>query len=81
MNTKTPPEIAYTEDGYVKVRTHTCHVCGTSSVLKIRRNELDRWKRGDYIQDAFPTMTPADREMLISGTHPACWNSLFSEDD
>jgi hypothetical protein len=26
-------------------------------------------------------MSAADREVLISGTHPACWDKLFPEEE
>lgn len=29
------------------------------------------------IDVAFPTLTPAQRELLISGTHPECWDALM----
>lgn len=37
-----------------------------------------------YIQDIFPYLTPAERELLISGICGECWEKLFPpepEDD
>jgi len=36
---------------------------------------------GQPIVLAFPDMSVDDREMLISGTHPACWDRLFPCED
>jgi len=27
----------------------------------------------------FPELIPDQRELLISGTHPACWDVMFAE--
>jgi hypothetical protein len=48
------------------------------------RQLVERWREGELIQDVFPDMSVNDREMLITGTHPACWDKLFpgeEEDD
>ena len=37
-----------------------------------------RWTvQGYFIQDAFPYMTPEEREFLLTGTTPEEWNELF----
>ena len=33
------------------------------------------------IQHAFPEMPMETRELLISGTHPECWDSLYKDED
>lgn len=65
----------------VTVSTPICFVCGEKSFIKVRRSDLERYKNGDLIQHAFPEMLPQDREMLISGTHPDCFDQLFPEED
>jgi 23S rRNA maturation-related 3'-5' exoribonuclease YhaM len=30
-----------------------------------------KWERGTYIQDAFPKLTPAERDYLMTGITPA----------
>ena len=30
-----------------------------------------RWERGTYIQDAFPSLTPSERDYLMTGLTPA----------
>lgn len=65
----------------VTYTTRPCVVCHESTDMEIPADGFDAWKdRGLYVQDAFPEMSPDEREMLISGTHPACWEALFAEE-
>lgn len=32
------------------------------------------------IQNAFPKLTPAQREVLMTGIHPQCWDALFADE-
>jgi hypothetical protein len=34
---------------------------------------------GEATQVAFPNMPADQREMLISGTHPVCWDMMMAE--
>lgn len=40
-----------------------------------------RWRGGQLIQYAFPDMSLDHRELLISGTSPGGFDSLFEEPD
>ena len=41
-----------------------------------------RWQCQEIlIQQAFPEMTSGERELLKTGFHPACWDSLFNEEE
>lgn len=64
----------------ITVTTHTCRVCGKASQMEIPAAGLIAWNDGALVQDAFPQMSIDEREMLISGTHPACWDALFGEE-
>jgi hypothetical protein len=64
----------------IVVKTKTCTVCGEYEVWSLDRKAVENWQGGEYIQNAFPDMSAEDRELLISGTHPACWSKLFGED-
>ena len=65
----------------IVVKTKTCTVCGEYEVWSLDRQAVTRWQEGELIQNAFPDMSMADREILISGTHPACWSKLFPEEE
>lgn len=50
------------------------------------RHELDtvafrRWQGGEFVQNAFPTMSVDKREQLVSGMCGGCWDALFAEED
>ena len=36
--------------------------------------------RGNSVAECFPTLSLDQRELLISGTHPECWDALMGED-
>jgi hypothetical protein len=60
----------------VKVHCNTCCVCGKSATLEVPIEGYKKWQSGAHVQDAFPAMPPDQRELLISGTHPKCWDEL-----
>ena len=39
------------------------------------------WKDGELIQNAFPNLTPAQREFILTGCTEDEWNKLWGEDD
>ena len=65
----------------MEIVTHNCPICNKYTVMVVDIAEFNAWRAGLLIQQAFPTMSQEDRELLISGTHPDCWDSLFSEED
>lgn len=65
----------------IVVRTQTCSVCGEYEMWSLDRAAVTRWREGENIQKVFPDMSAGDREVLISGTHPACWDQLFGEEE
>lgn len=58
-------------------RTRRCVVCGLTSTMWLSVAAVEAWQGGMLIQYAFPDMDPREREMLISGTHPECFERLF----
>jgi hypothetical protein len=64
----------------IVVRTKTCTVCGEYEVWSLDRELVNRWQGGENIQLVFPDMNESDREILISGTHAACWDQLFPKE-
>jgi hypothetical protein len=65
----------------IVLRTKVCHVCGNYELWSLDRKAVESWQAGEYIQNAFPDMSMEDREVLITGTHPTCWNKLFPEEE
>lgn len=56
----------------------TCDFCGaTCKPFHVERTSLEEWQEGKLIQDALPNLTPEQREAMISGMCPTCWNRTF----
>ena len=51
--------------------------------VTIEQMELgeDAYAAGAYIQDAFPFLTPEQREFLMTGITPGQWDELFAEEE
>jgi hypothetical protein len=58
------------------VKTRRCIMCGKTSTITVDAAAHRRWKAGTLIQKAFPDLNSVTRELLINGTHPACWGDL-----
>ena len=56
-----------------------CMVCGTQSHLRVPVEGWIKRMDGKATHVAFPDMPAEKREMLISGTHPKCWDELFRD--
>jgi len=67
----------------IKVLCKKCVRCGKRSVVTMPKVAYDQWDngRGLFIQQAWPNSSPDDREMLISGTDPTCFNAMFPEEE
>jgi hypothetical protein len=53
--------------------------CGKTFTLPVTEGEYKNWKDGMLIQDAMPSLTQDDRELLISGTCPECSQAMMAE--
>lgn len=50
--------------------------------LPITQAQIAAYNRGTLVQDAFPNLSPEEREFLMTGVTPEEWHSVFgSEDD
>lgn len=80
---ETMPEWADEYDYYTTttVTTRPCTVCGNQSQVIVPTDDLESWRSGTLIQNAFPYFTPAERELLMTGLHGECWDSLFGEEE
>jgi len=61
--------------------TKTCPWCKKDSLITIDYDKWQRWQDGELIQNVFPEMSRSKREILISGTHPKCWDEMWGEND
>lgn len=60
-----------------------CRWCGQGVGLVASQLEWDMWFSPDrpMVQRCFPTMSAENREMLVSGTCPKCWDSMFGGEE
>ena len=61
--------------------TLPCCVCKLTSMVDVDSAKLARWRAGEHVQDVWPEMSADDRELLITGIHPNCWDWIFAEDE
>lgn len=68
--------VAFAERDYAaEVR---CRYCGTSYSIMYNRRDMIEWMNGrGYIQDLLSYLSPAERELLISGTCGKCFDMMF----
>lgn len=59
----------------------SCPVCGHANFVEVNENDYLDWQDGELAQNAFPYLSADEREMLISGICPTCWNVMFGSDE
>lgn len=58
-----------------------CPQCGAVHDINVELKDYNDYQTGKHPQDAFPYLDAGQREMLISGICPECWERLFPEED
>lgn len=79
-----PRNYAIAEDGLGVVITNLkpCMSCGGPASVFVETEGAIRFLLENApVIVAFPYLDADDREKLISGIHPNCWNAIFGEDD
>lgn len=61
--------------------TTTCPFCGHTNEVAANEADYWDWQDGALVQDAFPYLTADEREMLVSGICPTCWEKTFGDSD
>lgn len=59
----------------------TCPICHEAHTIMVYSDDFYAWKHGKNAQDAFGYLSAEEREMLISGICPSCWDNLFADED
>lgn len=65
----------------VTVTCKPCFACGEQATVEVAEDGYRRWQAGAFVQVAFPEMPKEQRELLVSGIHPACWERLFGSEE
>lgn len=60
----------------VLVITDDCIVCGLSSALVLNGEDVKRYQAGALVQEVWPSLSISDREVIVTGAHSACWDTL-----
>lgn len=69
------------KDNFTCVITTDCPFCGKTHYIEVKAKDYLAWQNGELVQDAFPYLSADEREMLISGICPSCWDGMFPEDE
>jgi len=60
--------------------SNVCPMCGKTHSFKIEAKVFDDglalYNGGALVQKAWPTLTPSQRELMISGICDDCWNNM-----
>ena len=59
----------------------TCPICGETNYISVESEDWYAYVNGELAQNAFPYLFADEREMLISGICPTCWNKMFGEEN
>lgn len=54
-----------------------CPFCGTYREVYVSEANYVAWRDGELAQNAFPYLSANERELLISGICPQCWDKMF----
>jgi hypothetical protein len=65
---------------YDTIYKKACPFCGVTSFVSANVKDVEAWQSGHLIQRALPYLTPTERELLISGICPPCWDSTFGQE-
>lgn len=64
----------------VEVET-TCPICHATAIILVAESDYLDWKDGKDTYECFPYLSANEREMLITGVCPICWDEMMSSDD
>lgn len=56
-----------------------CPFCRKTHSVKVDLMAFFDWQEGALAQDAFPNLSPSEREQLISKICPDCQKSIFGD--
>lgn len=56
----------------------TCGICREVYTVTVAPDDLYDWRHGKFAQDAFPYLSAAERELLISRTCGSCFDRMFA---
>ena len=67
--------------GHVLYRCPPCILCGKSDTVCLDPDQLNAYNHGTLVDKAFPGADADRRELIKTGIHPECWDSLFPDEE
>jgi uncharacterized protein YqfB (UPF0267 family) len=58
-----------------------CVKCNELNEIHANLEGFVSWQQGELIQNALPELSVDQRELLISGICPKCWDEMFPSDE
>ena len=58
-----------------------CPVCKKRQSVMVNIKDYIRWERGELTQRCFPYLSAEEREIIISGVCPDCWENMFGKEE
>ena len=60
-----------------------CPICGKQHKVLVREEDWELYNSPDrpHVQNIFPYLSPAERELLITGIDDECFNKMFEGED
>jgi hypothetical protein len=65
----------------IKYSTPKCMICKKVSDIELDSDKVKAWSNGAHIQNVWPELSADERELIMTGTHPACWDKLMSMEE
>jgi hypothetical protein len=65
----------------IKVTTPKCMFCKKTTELEVDEFKLKLFIRGESVQSMWPEWNADQRELLLTGTHPECWDAMLPPED
>ncbi len=56
----------------------TCPMCRIENRVELTEKQFQDWQAGGLIQRVAPNLTADQRELLISGICPKCWDRVWN---
>ena len=54
-----------------------CPMCKKEHFIEVDAFEYLEFEAGKFVQDAFPELSAAERELIKGGVCGECWNKMF----
>ena len=64
-----------------RLQTPPCIQCKQTSIVILTDEEHSALFRNMSIQEALPDRDADFRELVKTGTHPACWDAMFPDEE